>query len=98
MKLPLLLLLVSSLFTLGCGTIPRPDSNIGIVNAPNHYLLYYNMRSDFDSNGNLSTTALAKYLPVTAVTDLNKYVCLDPTSFANLKAYLIELRNKANGN
>jgi predicted small lipoprotein YifL len=95
-KLTKRLIALLAVFSLsGCGTLERPDSNVGVVNAPLRHLKYYNLKTDYDSNGILLPGAVAKFKTLQTLDDLNKYICMDPNSFANLKAFLNELKQRA---
>jgi hypothetical protein len=75
----------------GC-SVQRPDTNLYVVNAAFHQARGYNLRADYDQDGNLLSTARAKVIPANQVQDLNKFICTDPDGFANLKAYVQQIR------
>ena len=75
----------------GCG-VERPDTNLYVVNAPGGYAKGYNMKRDYDANGQLKPDAKAIKIKAEEIYDLNKFICTDPTGFANLKAYVQKMR------
>lgn len=89
--LRMMLFVSFSLLTIGCG-VERPDTNLYVVNAPFEQAKGYNLKRDYDSEGNLKPGAKAIVIKVNSHYDLNKFVCTDPTGFANLKAYLQKMR------
>lgn len=88
----LITLLMISNF-LACA-IPRPDTELCVVNAPGLTRKCFNLRDDYDDNGKLKPDASPLYLDTVTVQDLNKNVCTDPDGLANLKAYIKELREE----
>ncbi len=91
MRLPTMLFVSFSL--VGCASIPRPDTYLGVVNAPAGHVKGYNLRSDYDADGNLKPGAKAEFRPAKSVYDVNKYICTDPDGFAELKAYIQKIRD-----
>ncbi len=89
----ILLLTALELCLVSCSTVPRPDTDIGVVNAIDHHVKSYNLSTDYDDQGNLLPSAVPKYRPALTVDDLNKNICTDPQGWANLKAYIRELRD-----
>lgn len=81
------ILLVSCSLLIGCG-IERPDSELCLINLKENHKLCYNLKSDYDDLGNLRPDAKPKVKPP----DVDKNVCADPVSFANIKAYIAKLR------
>lgn len=75
-----------------CG-IDRPDTNLYVVNSPGGYARGYNLKNDYDSNGQLKPGAKPTFVPAKQVQDLNKFICTDPSGFANLKAYIQKMRD-----
>lgn len=71
----------------------RPDSDACVVNAEEGRQKCFNMKTDFDDNGNLLPTAKPFYKPALTVKDVDKATCFDvEKSLPNLKVYLNELR------
>lgn len=86
--LPMTLLMASS-----CATLPeRPDTYLCVINALGNNRKCYNMKEDFDVEGNLLDTAVPFYQHTTSIDDLDKQIVIDQESFTNLKIYLKELR------
>lgn len=85
------LLMICSLGASGCG-VPRPDTDLCVVNAEANHLICFNMLHDYDKNGKLKKDAQPKFKPANTVQDLNKNICTDPDGFANLKAYMKKLQ------
>lgn len=92
----LLILLLTGLEFSACSTVPRPDTNVGVVNAGFHQVKGYNLSTDYDDNGNLNPSAKPFIHPANSVSDLDKNVCTDPQGWANLKAYIRMLRDEIN--
>ena len=83
------------IFEVGCVTVQRPDTDLCVVNAGAGHLKCYNMKKDFDDQGNRKPDAAATFKPAKTVDDLNKFVCTDLQGFENLKIYLNELKAAA---
>ncbi len=90
----LLVLLLMELSLSACSTVPRPDTNIGVVNNELHKIGGYNLLKDYDDNGNLNPNATPWTRPVNSAADLDKNICTDPDGWANLKAYIRMLREQ----
>jgi hypothetical protein len=94
---PVMVLLVA--FSLaGCAGIPKPKTDLCIVNAPNENRKCYAMDKDYDDTGKLKPGAVPVYRKNTALSDLNKFLVIDsPTGTidgqAELKAWLQKLRS-----
>ncbi len=88
------LILILTVFEIGCSTIPKPHSDLCVANAPNQTRKCYWTDKDYDNNGNLLPTAVANYQPMTSINDVNKWTMTDPDSWANLKAYLKDLEQE----
>lgn len=88
----ILLLMVFSFFSAGCG-IDRPDADLCIINAPNKILKCYNMKRDYDDDGHLLTNAKAIYKSAATVEDLNKGLFVEVNHIAPLKTYIEQLRD-----
>lgn len=80
-----------SLFLVGCG-VERPDTTLSIVNAGAREIRGYNLKKDYDDNGNIKPGAVPVVKPISTIEDLDKYAVTDPQSLANLKAYVKQLR------
>ena len=95
---PLMMLLITSELLLGCQSIQRPNAWMGGVNASKKEFRAYNLRTDFDVDGNRLPEAKPKISYLTGLKDLNGYICVDPNSFEELKRYVGELRLWARDN
>jgi hypothetical protein len=93
-KLPTLLLTACSLAA--CG-VPRPDTDLCVVNAEAKHRKCYNLSRDYDDDGLLIPGAVPSFRPAVSVDDLNKNICTDPDGWANLKAYIKKLRETMGG-
>lgn len=78
---------------MGCG-VPRPNTDLCVVNAPAGHQKCYNMNRDYDSNGQLLPNAVPSFKPAVVVEHLNKNICIDPDGWANLKAYISVVKDK----
>lgn len=92
----LVALLIGCNILTSCATVPRPDTDLCVVNAEGPYQMCFNMKSDYKSDGKLKPDAKPKYKPALTVMDLNKNICTDPDGFANLRAYITKLRKVLN--
>lgn len=101
MKLTKLLTTLFVAFNLAaCGAIPKPNTDLCIVNAPDgttHKRKCYNMATDYDDNGVLLATAKPVYRENARVEDLNKFLVIDsPTGTVDgqsaLSAWVQKLR------
>lgn len=89
-----LILLLAASSLLACSSVPRPDTDVGVVNAEFHQIKGYNLLRDYDDNGNLNPSSKPWIKPAVTVDDLNKNVCTDPQGWGNLKAYIRMLRDE----
>lgn len=90
---PLTLILTAFSVFIGC-SIPRPDTELCVVNAPMNQMKCYNVRDDYDDKGFLLPNATPLYRPAFTVDDLNKYTVMDIASWANMKAYIKKMREE----
>lgn len=91
-----MLLITSSL--IACESVQRPDAMIWGVNGPKKHLKGYNLRNDFDNDGNRKPDAQPQFKSLTGLPDLNAYVCFDPPGIEEIKRYIGELRQYAKDN
>lgn len=80
-----------------CG-ITRPNIQIGNVNAPKKQFRSYNMRDDYDDEGNRKPGAKPKIYSLHDLDDMNKWMCITSDegpeeAQARLLAYLRKLRD-----
>jgi len=92
------LLCIFLLLLAGCkNNVPRPNTNICLNNVPKLEQECYNLQADYDSDGNLKPDAhplIIVYPSAEAMLlALNKGFSTDPQGWANLKAYLRDLRD-----
>ena len=85
------LLAIFSIIFSGCG-IPRPDSDLCVVNAPAKHQKCFNLKTDYSDAGTLLPGSVAKFKTANVVDDLNKNICTDPVSWARIKAYIVKLK------
>lgn len=83
----------------GCASVPRPDVDLCIINAPAERRKCYNMKEDYDNEGKLKSGATPTYRSNDSVSDLNKGLFIDSAdgpeaAIARLKAYLQKLRDE----
>jgi hypothetical protein len=86
-------LLVSfSLFS--CAQIDRPDTDLCVVNAPGKKLTCFNLKRDYDKDGNLKSDAKPVFKPAPTIESVNKHIITDPQGYARLRAYIRTLRQE----
>lgn len=88
----LLMTLLTALNLSGCGGVERPDTNVCVVNYELMHLKCYNLKNDYNDDGNLKPGSKPHFKAITGLTSLNSYVVTDPDGWANLKAYIRKLR------
>lgn len=93
----LALLTACSLFA--CASVPRPDSDIMIVNAAGNKRCGFNLLRDYGSDGHLLPGAKMFCRPNATVQELNKATVIDsstgfPDGLARLKTYIKLLREE----
>ncbi|MES2355623.1 MAG: hypothetical protein V4568_14735 [Pseudomonadota bacterium] len=92
---PFVLLAIVLLLS-GCNDVPRPDTSFCIANVKLLRQECFNLLRDYDSNGMLKKDAkpeIRTYLNAIVMLDaLDKSANTDPDGWANLKAYLRNLR------
>lgn len=87
---PLILALITSSLC-GCQTIQRPDTYLYGVNAKASKLRGYNLKTDYDANGNRLTNAKPHEIHLKGLIDLNGWTCTDPKGLEHLIVYKDEL-------
>ena len=80
-----------SLFVSGCG-VPRPDTDLCVLNAQGQYAYCFNLKEDYDSSGRLKKKATPEIRPIISLHDLDKHVFTDAQGFGNLKAYVNDVK------
>lgn len=85
----------------GCATIPKPDVDLIIVNAPKHYVRGYNLQ-DYLDDGTRKPDAKPVIYPVEKIEDMNKWTCINvkddkgnpmpEEALARMTAYIKKLR------
>lgn len=88
-----------SFLLVGCGTLPRPDVDLMVVNAPGNKRCGYNMLRDYDADGHLKPGVKMFCRPNASIKDLNKSTVLDseagfPDALARMKAYIKIMREE----
>lgn len=91
LRKPLILLL--TVFSISCA-VPRPNTDLCIVNAPLGHMKCYNMKRDYNSDGRLKAGATPTYRQALSIEDVNKYMAIDIDGQTNLKVYLKRLRDE----
>lgn len=92
MQLKTCLIISSVIFFSGCAGIPRPDSDLCVINAPASHLICYNLKRDYTDNGVLKPDAKPHYKSVATLNDVNKHIIMDVDSFTKLKAYIKKVK------
>lgn len=77
-----------------CSTVPLPHTDLCVANALGKHSTCYWVDSDFDDNGNVKPGAVPNLKPLNAIEDLNKAIWTDPDGWAELKAYIKQLRTE----
>lgn len=80
-----------------CNDIPKPQGKIGVVHVkdvPSAYINEFDMREDFDNDLHVLPGHLGNHRGLTGISDLDKYVCLSATSYANTLAAYAKLKTR----
>lgn len=89
---------LSLLFLAGCNEVDRPDSPVCVLNTPARHILCYNLKTDYDDQGNLKPSAkpeVTQYADADAMlAALNKSVLTTATGWTNIKIYIRKLRGR----
>jgi hypothetical protein len=99
-KLSTLLLISFSPFLMAnsCHRVERPNTDIYGVNVPDLSVRGYNLKKDYDDDGNRKPDAKPFVVKFPSELEmlqyLNKSTCTNPDGLANLKAYLVLLRKQ----
>lgn len=83
-----------SLALLSCAHVQRPDADLCVVNAPGKKLTCYNIKTDFNDDGQIRPGVPAHYKPAPDLEAINKWVITDLDSWAKIKAYVKLLREE----
>jgi len=94
MRLLTTLWISCSFLLFACAQVPRPDTDLCVVNAPAGHRKCYNILKDYNDEGDLLPGAKPLFKPAKVVEDLNKNICTDPDGWANMKAYIRSLREE----
>ena len=98
LSMMLLIVLLTALEFSSCdwSMPPRPDTNLCVLNSQALHKYCYNMHDDYDDNGLLipgHKPKITQYKDASEMLEaINKTVGTDPTGWANLKAYVKNLR------
>jgi len=80
------------IFSCACAHIERPDAEMCVVNAPAEHVKCYNLKHDYSQSGSLKRDASPSYKKARSVHDLNKGVWMSNADWAEVKAWISELR------
>lgn len=83
----------TSLLLGACAGIPKPQGDACVLFPEKGRKLCYDLAKDFDSNGDLYPNVVGKRVPLTTES-INKNVCVDPDSFASLKAFALKHKER----
>lgn len=89
------ILLWAAFSLVGCTSVPLPHTNICVANPGLNKSKCYWIDKDYDSSGNLKPDAVPNYIPLNTIQDMNKAIWTDPDGWAELKAYMRQLREEA---
>jgi hypothetical protein len=89
--------MVFSLLLAGCNDVPRPNSNICVLNVGALKKTCQNLLTDYDEDGNLKPDAkpsVTIYPTAEAMLlSLDKSIDTEAAGWANIKAYIRNLRS-----
>lgn len=81
---------------LSCSSgVERPDAQLCVLNAVDHQLRCYNVKDDYTAAGKLRIDAKPVVREVLGLEDLHRMTCVDPDGLAEIKRYILELREKS---
>lgn len=84
---------------MGCAhIISNPDSNLYIVQAPDKKIRGYNLKRDYDSDGNRKPDAKPIEYHVERIEQLDKWACSDPVSFERMQTAARDVRDYVKNN
>lgn len=92
MRLLATLLIICSLYS--CARIPKPNTDLCVINAPGQHLSCWNLKTDYNDNGQIKPGVKPKIKVANSLNDVNKFIVTDPDGFAELKAYIKLLREE----
>lgn len=72
-------------------SVPRPAGMACVVDLPDNQNICFDLQKDFDDQGNIKPDAKPQLLPL----DMDKRVNFDPDTWANVKAYIRKLKDRA---
>ncbi len=100
-KPPILLLMALELMGVSScahSQVPRPDTPLCIINVPGLHEKCYNLKTDYDDNGQLLPGAKAIFIKYKDAADmlagLNKKTSTTDDGLAHLKAYIKDVREE----
>lgn len=80
------------IFSAACAS--APDTNVMEINVPAMHRIGYNLKRDYDSNGDLLPGVKPIIIPFKDLNDLNKLTCVDQIGLSNLKVFLSKAREE----
>jgi hypothetical protein len=84
-------------FLVSCGgTVPRPDTNLCVINSEVGKMKCFNLLRDYTDEGKIKPDAQGMYRDIPDVNSINKHICTDPGGFIELKTYIKLLREELN--
>jgi hypothetical protein len=92
MRLTISLVVFNCLLLTGCMSVSRPDAYLCGINAKSMVLRCYNLKSDFDSQGNLKAQAKPLIQPIKDVMSLNAGIYDSAQDFTSIKTYVNQLK------
>lgn len=98
MKLFGILFGTSSLVACSMLGVERPDSYVCGVNvvADPAYLLCFNLKKDYDDDGNLKPDAQPLKIILKDLTGLKGFTCTDAVGLKNIKTFVADMRDEIN--
>jgi len=96
-RLSLTKLMVTSLAVVSCQGIPKPVGHIGVVHVkdvPAAYINEFDMQTDFDDDLHVLPGHSGTHRTLSALIDLDRYVCLSDASYANALAAYAKLKQR----
>jgi hypothetical protein len=87
------ILWISSLLMITACSVPRPDADICIVDAPRSRLVCYNLKTDYGPSGGLLHEAKPHFKELDNV-GIDKATLVSATDWPRVKAYILKLKQR----
>lgn len=74
--------------------IQRPDAELCVINAVNHEMRCYSLRTGFTDAGTRRIDVEPRVVEILGIEDVHRMTCTNPDGLAEIKRYISELKEQ----